>query len=148
MSPLLLWLKPFPCPPNRSVVRITPRTRGAESSALITKWMTLTLRLIIRSQATRTSSHQAEICLTCSSLLWQLQQTVKSPQHKLSISHSEQLQITKRQTPLKSIVFYSIILKILHVALCKINLQQNKQRNTRQTSGNIAEGGQYKTQNQ
>lgn len=48
-------------------------------------------------------------------------------------------QMTETNTTQKYF-FYSIILKILHVALCKTNVQQNKQQNTRQISGNTAEG--------
>lgn len=50
----------IPLTPKQICCANNTETREAESSALTTKWMTLTLGLIIRSQASLTSSHQAE----------------------------------------------------------------------------------------
>ena len=103
-----------PVPPNRSVVRITPRPEKLNHLHLkLSGWHKLS-GLIIRSQATlKNSSHQT----WASWLVREIQSYLQLPpvaakckksksKYLFTSSHAELfLQITKRQTPLKSIVF-------------------------------------------
>lgn len=118
------------------------KSREAESSSRTKKEVHDT-GMIIRFQTTLTSSRQRLRQLQRASAL------PAAPSCGRHIHSTFSLSVTtsnKQETDTtQKYCFYSIILKILHVALCKIDLQQNQQHNTRQTSGNIAEGGQDKT---
>lgn len=131
----LLWLEPFRCPPNTT----TARAGQVESSAFTRK-----VDDIFSQPSSSTSSSSSSSSSSHCSLGEVLSHLQRPRVATSALHHSEPFPMTETDAAQKY-CFYSVILKILHVALCKINVQQNRTQG--QTSGNIAEGGQYKTQN-
>lgn len=140
---LLLWLKPFPCPPNRFVVRITQRAWETESSPL-SGWHQL-----------YEWSLDLSGCSTDLSSSFALGRFFPACQQRPLVATKKNVQIytfscfffkgSKRRRGHKSIVFLLYHFKNLTSGTLQNEFTAEKQQNTRQISGNFAEGSQEKT---